>query len=151
MQEQLPLERGVRICGRTTCRQQGQKRKGRRLSLSRFVGSPNEGLMLEKFVKNYRPFERLPWKKFTENYSPWEDPHAGSEEECEPSFPWGRCSRENIMKSSTAPIPRPLVLLMRKKAEKIRSKIKPGKKGGVRGRYLKIAGFFLRTLFWCDL
>lgn len=51
------------------------------------------------------------------------------------------------MKSSTAPIPRPLVLLMREKIEKIRSKIMPRKKGGVRGRYLKIAGFFLRILF----
>lgn len=52
-----------------------------------------------------------------------------------------------MMKSSTAPIPHPSVLLMRKEVEKISSKIKPGKKGGVRGRYIKIAGFFLIILF----
>lgn len=113
--------------------------------MSRFLDSPQERLMLEKFVKNCSPLERLPLKKFTDNFSPWKGPHGGSVEECEDSFPWGRCSRENMMKPPF-PIPHLSVLLMRKEVEKIRSKIKPGKKGVVRGRCLKIAGFFLRIL-----
>lgn len=51
--------------------------------MSRFVGSAQEGLMLEKFVKNCSPLERLPLKKFTENCLPWQGLHAGSGEECE--------------------------------------------------------------------
>lgn len=59
------------------------QKEGKETLLTEQVSWQSEGLILEKFVKNCTPLERLPLKRFTENFPAWEGPHAASGEECE--------------------------------------------------------------------
>ena len=43
--------------------------------------------MLEQFVKDCSPWERLTLEKLMENCLPWVGPHTGAGEECEESSP----------------------------------------------------------------
>ena len=92
--------------------------------------TPWMGPMLEQFMKNCSPWEGLTLEKFMEDCLPWEGPHAGAGEECEEEG-----AAETTCDELTATPHSPSPCATRgEEVEKIGSKVKPGKKGGVGGR-----------------
>ena len=109
--------------------------------------APWKGPMLEQVMKNCSLWEGLTLEKFVENGIPWEGPYAGAGEEREEPSPEEERAAETTCDELTAtPIPRPPALLGGKEVEKIGSKVKPGKKGGVGGRCFSDLVLFLIIL-----
>lgn len=100
--------------------------------------------VLELFMKNCSPLEVLTLEKYVKNYSPWEEHHFSAGKDDEETFPWeGESSRNNIWQIHHNHHSPTHSAAWREEIENLGAELSPEKREGWRGGVFKIFYFTL--------